>query len=200
MDKLRKYLLILTLLASVPAYGQLFNIKPGDARGLFFTMGVGPRVAVGDLSYNHSMASGVETMVSYTDNRRLPVFVYAKLQFTNFPSEFVGILSMPSFEVSSKVLSIQPGVRYFLPPISKQVILLMPFVEGGLSLGLIFKKYQFNSVFKSQYYDESVHFGFHAGFGVSIFLMDALISYNYYYRYQFLGFTLRVRIPIFIKI
>ncbi len=188
------------MLISAPAYGQLINVKLGDARGLFLSMGVGPRIAVGDLSTNHSMASGVETIVSYSDNRRLPVFVYAKLQFTNFPSEFAGILSSPSFEVSSKVLSIQPGIRYFFPPISKEVILLMPFVEGGINLGLMFTKYQFNSAFKSQYYDQSVHFGAHAGFGVSIFLMDALISYNYYYRYQFLGFTLRVRIPIFIKI
>ena len=200
MANFRKYILVLLLFFSVPSYGQLFNVKVGEARGLFLAMGVGPRIAIGDLSSNHSMASGVETIVSYTDNRRLPVFVYAKLQFTNFPSEFMGILYSPSFEVSSKVLSIQPGMRYFLPPISKEVILLMPFVEGGLSLGIIFTKYQFNSAFKSQYYDESVHFGVHAGFGVSIFLMDALVSYNYYYRYQFLGFTLRVRIPIFIKI
>ncbi len=200
MDKLRKYFFIIILFLTLPTYGQLFSVKLGDARGLFLTLGVGPRVAVGDLATNHSLASGFETLISYTDNRRIPVFVYAKFQFANFPSEFVGILSSSTFEVSSKVLSIQPGMRFYFPPISKKVILLMPFVEGGLSLGLMFVKYQFNNGFSSQFYDTSVHFGFHAGFGASIFLMDALITYNYYYTYQFLGLTLRVRIPIFIKI
>jgi hypothetical protein len=146
------------------------------------------------------MASGVEVILSYTDNRRIPFFVYSKAQFINFPSEFKDVLSGTVFELSSKVLSLQPGVRYFLPPISTQVVLLMPFVEGGLSLAIMLNKYQYNGTFKSQYYDSSLHFGFHAGVGVSVFLMDALIGYNYYYSYQFLSFTLRVRIPIFMKI
>jgi hypothetical protein len=200
VGKLRKYVLLTLLFLSLPAYGQLLNFKLGEARGLFLGMGVGPRIAVGDLSINHSMASGVEVILSYTDNRRIPFFVYSKAQFINFPSEFKDVLSGTVFELSSKVLSLQPGVRYFLPPISTQVVLLMPFVEGGMNLGVMLNKYQYNGAFKSQYYDSSLHFGFHAGVGVSVFLMDALISYNYYYSYQFLGFTLRVRIPIFMKI
>ncbi len=200
MDRLRKFVLIGLLFLSLPAYGQIFNYKLGEARGLFLEMGVGPRLPIGDLSTNHSLASGFETILSYTDNRRIPFFIYGKAQFVNFPAEFKDVISRSVFELNTKVLSFQPGIRYFFPPISPQVILLMPFVEGGLNLGVMFNKYQYNGTFKSQYYDTKFRFGFHGSVGVSVFLMDALISYDYYYGYQFLGFTLRVRIPIFIKI
>ncbi len=193
-------ILLFVFFISSNFYGQLLNVNLGDARGLFFSLGVGPRFAVGDFSSNHFFASGFEGIISYGDNESLPFFVYGKLNFASFPAEFVNILNKPSFEVYSRIYSLEPGVRYYFSPVSKEVVLLMPFVEGGLNLAVIHTVNQATTGYKVQFSNDEMKFGFHAGVGMSMFLLDALITYNYFYAYQFLGFTLRVRIPIFIKI
>ncbi len=193
-------ILIALILFAISGQAQIAELKIGEAQGLFLGLGVGPRFALGDFADNHSFASGFETILSYGDNSSLPFFVYGKFNFASFPSDFVDVLDNPSFEVNTRFFSLESGVRYFFPPMSDKVVLLMPFVEGGVNLALVHSVYQLTTGYKTQYSDDKFKFGLHAGLGVSIFLLDAILSYNYFYEYQFFGLGLRVRIPIFIKI
>ncbi len=193
-------ILFLFLFLNGMNFAQITDFKFGETRGLFLGLGVGPRFALGDFASNHFFASGFETAFSYADENLLPFFLYGKFHFASFPSEFVDVLDNPSFEVATRFFSLEPGLRYFFPPISDRVVLLMPFVEGGVNLALVHSVYQLTTGYKTQYSDDKFKLGIHFGFGVSMFLLDALISYNYFYEYQFIGFGLRVRIPIFIKI
>lgn len=195
-----KTILFVFLILSVNVYGQITNYKPGDIRGLFLDVGVGPRFAVGDFASNHFFASGFEASLSYADDNSLPFFVYGKFNFASFPSEFTDILSSSEFEVSSRFFLLEPGICYFFPPISDKVVLLMPFAEGGVNLGIVHTVHQLNTEIKTQYSTNDFKFGLHLGVGVSMFLLDALITYNYFYEYQYIGLGLRVRIPIFIKL
>jgi hypothetical protein len=200
MFSVRKILLLAFIFIAPISKAQITDFEMGEARGLFLGLGVGPRFAVGSFADNHFFASGFEATLSYGDNNSIPFFVYGKFNFASFPSEFVDVLDKPSFEIYTRFFALEPGIRYFFPPISDEVVLLMPFVEGGMNLALVHSGYQLTTGYKTQYTEDEFKFGIHAGFGVSMFLLDALISYNYFYEYQFIGFSLRVRIPIFIKI
>lgn len=198
--KFRFQIALIFLLTANFAYGQITEFKLGETRGLFLGLGVGPRFALGDFADNHFFASGFESILSYGDENTLPFFVYGKFNFASFPSEFVDVLDNPSFEISTRFYSLEPGLRYFFPPISEKVILLMPFVEGGINLALVHSVHQLTTGYKTQYSNDEFKFGVHMGVGVSMFLLDAILTYNYFHKHQFFGFGLRVRIPIFIKI
>lgn len=173
--------------------------KFGEARGLFMSFGVGPRIPVGDFSENQNIGVGFNLTFSYTDNNYLPVFLYVSSEFQHFPGrqDFYKKSDYSSF--SSNSLSISPGIRFYLPPLIENVVLLMPVVEGGLTFALFEKYHQFKiDRNKRNFVEEVTKTGFHGGIGVSMFLMDVMMYYHYLHNNQYVSFDLKIRIPIYV--
>ncbi len=164
-------------------------------------VGIGPRVPVGEFSDKGKLGVGFDVIFSYTDNKFLPVFFYTKIGYQHHPGKQALYKTTSYASFSSNMITINPGVRYFFPPVVDEEFLLMPLLEGGISWTLTEDYHQFKigSGIKN-YSTELTKFGFHMGAGFSMFLMDVVGTYNYFRAHQYLSFDLRVRIPIFVKI
>ena len=80
---MKKYFIsILLLLTSVS-----LAIEPpvSKARGIFLGFGVGPRLPVSSFANSTDLGYGLNIEISYTDNDYLPVFLFAKLGFEQYP-------------------------------------------------------------------------------------------------------------------
>ncbi|MGD8778109.1 MAG: hypothetical protein PVH88_04020 [Ignavibacteria bacterium] len=192
---MKKTVCILILFTTV-FYSQDF--KFGQAKGLFMSIGVGPRVPVGKMSKFQNVGSGVNVAFSYTDNEFLPFFVYGKVGFTHFPGRQSLYAETDYSSFSSNIFTGDFGVRFYLPPLVEQVVIIMPVVEAGASLCLFKKFHQFKiGRGKNSYNEDNFNGGFHIGIGVSMFLMEAVAGYNFFNANQFLWFDLKLRIPIY---
>ena len=101
---------------------------------------------------------------------------------------------------STNVIPVNLGVRYYLPPILKSQIIIMPMLE-------ISANYSFYSVLnefkagtgKNDFTQHENKFGFSAGVGLSAFIMEVLASYNYYKSNQYISVDLKIRFPLYIN-
>ncbi|MFA7228904.1 MAG: hypothetical protein WC061_07710 [Melioribacteraceae bacterium] len=193
-----KKLFILIILSSSSLFAQF---RFGEAKGLFMSIGVGPRIPVGSMAGNQNIGVGSEVTFSYTDNQFIPFFLYSSIGFQHFPGrqDFYKVSDYSSF--SSNVLTIAPGIRYYFKPILESIVLLMPVVDAGVNWALFEKLHQFKTGSgKSNYVEEVTKFGFHFGAGFSMFILDVITYYNYYPSNQYLSFNLKANIPIFVKL
>ncbi len=194
---IKKYLLLFLLLGIIlPAQGLRF----GEVKGLFFSVGVGPRIPIGDFAETHNMGAGFTTAFSYTDNIIIPLFLYGEIGYQHFPGSQDYYKSSDHSSISSNMFMFNVGARHYYTPLVENIILLMPIIEGGLSVS-------YNQVShilkidsgKNNFFEDEIKVGFHVGVGVSMFLMDVMAYYNYLHNRQFLSFNLRVRIPVFVS-
>ncbi len=197
---MRKFLIPIILVLLNCGISAQF-LKLGEARGLFMSIGVGPKVPIGTFSDTRNLGIGFDVALSYTDNEYIPVFVYSKLGFQHFPGKQALYKRSDYSSISTNVITIQPGIRLYLPPLVNQDFLLMPVVEGGLSWSYFMTLHQFKvDSGKNGYDQDKNNFGFHIGGGFSMFLMDVMAYYNFILHHQYLSFDLRIRIPIFVKV
>lgn len=195
---MKKIFLILFLICST-FYSQDF--KFGQAKGLFMSIGVGPRVPIGVMSKFQNIGSGFSVAFSYTDNEFLPVFIYSKLGFSHFPGKQSLYADTDYSSFSSNVFIGDFGLRYYLPPLVEQIVILMPIIEAGASVSFFEKYHQFKiGRGKNSFTEDVFKGGFHVGVGVSMFLLEAVANYNFFSANQYLSFDLRLRIPIFTAI
>ncbi len=176
-------------------------LKFGEAKGLFMSIGVGPRFPVGSFAEKLSMGEGIDVAFSYTDNKVLPVFLYSKFGYQHYAgdSDFYRISDYSNF--SSNVIGMDVGVRYYFEPVLKNVVLLMPILEAGLSFSVLENLHQYKAdLHKDDMIETLTKFGFHAGAGFSMFLLDVIGYYHFSPDQQFISFDLRIRIPIFATI
>lgn len=194
---IKKYLFLLLLFTLlVPAQ----SLKFGQVKGLFFSVGVGPRIPIGDFAETHNLGAGFSGSFSYTDNQLIPLFFYGEIGFQHFPGSQTFYKNSDHSSISSNMMLMNLGVRYYYSPLVENVVLLMPIVEGGLSLS-------YNEVAhllkvgsgKNNFVEDELKVGFHVGVGVSMFLLDVIAHYNYLHNRQYLSFDLRVRIPVFVS-
>ncbi len=194
---MRRVLLIF-FLSLISLQGQSF--KFGQAKGFFLSLGIGPKIPIGDFAESQNIGVGFDFTVSYTDNKILPVFLYAGLGFQHYPGRQKLYKSSDYASISSNVVALQAGVRNYFSPILENVVILMPILEGGISYALFETWHEFKADrSKTDYLEESSKLGFHIGGGFSMFLLDVIGYYNYFNNYQFLSFDLRIRIPIFVS-
>ncbi len=196
--ELKKIILFLFLFV-ITTNAQMF--KFGEAKGLFMSIGVGPRFPVGSFAEKLSMGEGIDVAFSYTDNKVLPVFLYSKFGYQHYAGDpdFYRISDYSNF--SSNVISLDVGARYYFEPVIKNVVLLMPILEAGLSFSVIENLHQYKfDTHKSDLIETLTKFGFHAGAGFSMFLLDVIGYYHFSPDNQFVSFDLRIRIPIFATI
>ncbi len=195
---MKKAIFILIILSSTISAQDL---KFGQAKGLFMSIGVGPRIPIGEMSKFQNVGSGFNVAFSYTDNEFMPFFIYSKLGFVHFPGRQSLYADTDYASFSSNVFIGDFGIRYYLPPLAEQIVIFMPIIEAGVSVSFFEKFHQFKiGRGKNSFTEDVFKGGFHIGVGISMFLLEAIANYNYFSANQYLSFDLKLRIPIFTAI
>ncbi len=195
---MKKFLLIIILLSSFRALAQ--SPSSDHARGLFLAFDVGPRLPVGYFANSTDLGYGFNVELSYTDDRYLPFFLFTKIGFDQFPGsqQFYELTDYSNY--STRALPVSLGIRYFFPPLVKNIVLFMPIVEISADYVYFEKLHQFKpATGKSNYIEDVSKLGFSAGAGISMFMMEVAAVYHYTYSNQYVSVDLRVRIPLYIS-
>jgi hypothetical protein len=196
---MKKFLILFITISCNMAYA---GDPPNQAaRGLFLAFGVGPRFPIGSFANTSKFGYGFDAELSYTNDEYLPVFIFLKSGFESFPGSQDFYKSSNYSNYSTNVIPVNFGVRYYLPPILKSGVIVMPMLECSIN-------YSFYSVLKELKNGTAVNdftqhenkFGFSAGVGLSAFMMEMLASYNFYKSYQFVSIDLKIRVPLYINI
>lgn len=198
MQKIKLISLFLFLFsASISSQG----LSLGQAKGLFFSLGVGPKIPVGEFSVTNGLGIGLDVTFSYADNKILPVFFYTKLGYQNYPASNNLIKSSEYASFMTNEYLVLPGIRYYFKPIIEDEILVMPLVEFGPSIGIFSNYHVFKTDSNRDNYDESItKFGFHVGGGFSMFLLETTLNYYFFKDNHSLSLDLRIQIPVFAKL
>lgn len=192
-----KKLLLMCILSSQILFAQ--DLRFGEAKGLFMSVGVGPRIPLADFADSHNLGAGFNINFSYTDNLVLPIFITGELGYQHLPGKQNFYKSSNYSSISTNLLTMSLGARHYYKPLVENIVLLMPVIEAGLSVGYFETSHQFKlDAGVDNYVNENVKVGFNVGVGVSMFLLDVLVYYNYFDSRQFLSADLRVRIPVLV--
>lgn len=193
-----KYLLISFLLLASISFAE----KPpsSKATGFFVAFGVGPRMPIGDFSNTTDIGYGVNVEFSYTDNEFLPVFLFGNIGYEQYPGSQNYFQETDYSNFHTNALPVNIGARYYFAPLLENIVLLMPIVQASAS----YTYYQTLNEFdqnsgKNNFLENESKFGFSAGAGISMFMMELLTSYNYMPSNQFISVDLKVRIPLYIS-
>lgn len=195
---MKKLFILILLLSSIPLFAG--GSPDSKAKGFFLTVGVGPRFPVGAFSNTSKLGYGFDIELSYTDNEVLPVFIFLKSGFENYPGSQDFYRTSNYSNLSTNVIPVKLGIRYFLPPLVESQVLLMPILELSGAYGLFHTLNEFKTgTGTPNYTDEKSKFGFTASVGFSAFMLELLASYNYFGSNQFFSLDLKVRFPIFLQ-
>ena len=193
-----KYLLISFLLLASISFAE----KPpsSKATGFFVAFGVGPRMPIGDFSNTTDIGYGVNVEFSYTDNEFLPVFLFGNIGYEQYPGSQNYFQETDYSNFHTNALPVNIGARYYFAPLLENIVLLLPIVQASAS----YTYYQTLNEFdqnsgKNNFLENESKFGFSAGAGISMFIMELLASYNYMPSNQFISIDLKVRIPLYIS-
>jgi len=195
----QKNISILLLIFLLTGLGFSQTKSTDKAQGFFLAFAVGPRVPIAEFSNQSNIGYGINIEFSYADTDVLPIFFFATVGFEQYPGsqDFYKVTDYSNFHTNSLPVTI--GGRYYFSPIVKDIILLMPIVQASANFNYYEKLHQFKiDSGRNNFLEDDSKFGFSAGAGVSMFIMELLASYNYYELNQFLSFDLKVRIPLFI--
>lgn len=198
LQKLKLFILLLLLVTtSISSQG----LSLGQAKGLFFSLGIGPKIPVGEFSATNGIGIGLDVTFSYADNKILPLFFYTKLGYQHYPASNNLINSSDYASYMTNEYLILPGIRYYFKPIIEDEILLMPIAEIGASFGVFSNSHVFKSNANTDNYKETLtKLGFHVGGGFSMFLLETTLNYYFFKDNHSLSLDLRIQIPIFAKI
>lgn len=181
----------------------VFAKDPPSTRaiGYFFAVSVGPRMPIFDFSNRSVLGYGVSGEISYTDNKLIPFFLFAKLGFEQFPGsqEFYRNSDYTHFSVN--YLPVSFGIRDYLPPVLKNIVTIIPVIEVSASMLIYQEVHDFkDGIGKSDFLQDGVSFGGSVGAGVSMFLLEFMVYYNYFRDSQFLSADLRLRLPLYVSL
>lgn len=189
-------IVILVFIFSSSSIAQL-----GQAKGLFFSLGLGPKIPIGEYSVTNGLGIGLDLTFSYADNRILPFFLYTKLGYQHYPASNNLINSSDYASYMTNEYLVLPGIRYYFAPMVEDEILLMPIIEVGLSVGFFNNSHVFKTDSnKSDFTETLTKFGFHVGGGFSMFLLEATLNYFFFSDNHSLSLDLRIQIPVFAKL
>lgn len=190
-------ILISFVLVSVINLSSSFGAD--KARGYFVSFGVGPRLPISNFSKSTDLGYGFNIELSYTDNQLIPFFIFLKTGYEQYPGSQRYYESTDYSNFSTRSLPINAGMRYYFPPLLESAFLLIPLAELSGSLTYLSELHQFKLTSgKNNFTDEKYKFGFSAGVGVSMFLMEILTSYNYSKDNQFISADLKIRLPLLV--
>jgi hypothetical protein len=192
--------LLLLFLTFIPFMISAGNLPAERARGIFTAFGVGPRIPINAFSVSTDLGYGFNIELSYTDNEFLPIFLFSRIGFEQYPGsqDYYESSAYSNFSTTSFPLNI--GGRYYFAPMLENVVLFLPFLEVSAAINFYSELHQFKpGSGRSNFSREITKFGGSAGIGISMFLMEILASYNYFKINQFLSIDLKVRLPLYIN-
>ena len=190
-------LLILLIISA-----NIYSEKPpsSKATGFFLSFGVGPRFPIGSFATTTDLGYGFNAEFSYTDNEFLPVFLYGSVGFEQYPGSQNYLQETDYSNYHTNSFPVNLGARYYFSPLMENIVLLMPIIQASVSYTYNHRLYEFDEdISKSSYSENISAFGFSAGAGVSMFMMELLAAYNYTNDDQFISIDLKVRIPLYIN-
>jgi opacity protein-like surface antigen len=193
-----KYLLILLFIYHANAFAD----KPpaNRATGFFIAFGVGPRMPIGEFANTTDIGYGLNVEFSYTDNEFLPVFLYANIGYEQYPGSQNFFQETQYSNYHTNALPINIGARYYFSPLLENIVLLMPIVQVSASYTYYQRLIEFDqNAGRNNFLEDESKFGFSAGAGVSMFMMELMAAYNYMPTNQFISVDLKVRIPLYIN-
>jgi hypothetical protein len=195
-EYMKKIILAVILCTSLLTAGE----PPADkARGIFIAFGVGPRVPVGKFANTTDLGYGFNLELSYTDNEYLPFFLFAKVGFEQYPGSQDYYQASNHSNLSTNVLPVNMGMRYYFPPLLQNIFLLIPIAEVSAAYNYYQVLHEFKQGSgKSNYLEDNSKLGVNAGVGLSMFMMEIFASYNYFENNQFIAFDLKVRLPLYV--
>jgi len=193
-----KFTKLLPILLLILSFTNAQPFKLGEAKGLFLSFETGPRFPVGVFSETHNTGIGGNLTLSYTDTGVLPFFIYMRTGFQNNPAEQNFLSKSGLSSISTNIITINPGVRYYFPPVLDIGIILMPVIEGGFTYKYSATQFCYGAGSSSK--EKKSGYGFHAGAGFSAFLMEVLVNYQYVKDFQTISVDIGVRIPLYAKI
>lgn len=167
------------------------------AEGFFFSIGLGPRAPVGEFSLAYNIGMGINFEASYAHSDYLPFFIFARVGYDGFQASPNFIKKGNFASLLTTLLPIQFGTKFFLPPISENIGILMPCVEfsGCYSYKQLYYLLK-NSPQNKGAFEWSSKFGGQIGVGISMFLMEIMSYYNFFAENEYLSLDLKIRIPI----
>ncbi len=193
---MRKYLFLTGLIILIASV----NLHASDkARGVFFGVGVGPRLPVGTFAQTSLLGYGFHFELSYTDNEYLPIFLYGKAGFEQYPGSQTYYQNTEHSHFSTSVLPLTLGGRFYFPPVIENVVVILPHIEAAACFSVNQTLHQFKpSANRPSYIQQDTDIGFNVGIGASMFLLEMTGSYTYFKQRQYFGFDLKVRLPLFV--
>ncbi len=195
---MKKTILLFFLTFAFLSYGE--ELPAEKARGFFVSIGVGPRLPIGSFSNQSDLGYGVNLEFSYTDNEYLPIFIYAKAGYEQYPGSAEFYQTSEYNNLSTTSFPVVLGLRYYFSPLTENVVLFMPMVEVSAVYNFFSRVHQFKpGSGRNNFTEEVSKFGFNAGVGISMFLVEIILNYNYFQSLQFVGVDLRVRLPLYIS-
>ena len=193
MKKTLISLILLLITNSNPTFGA------DKARGFFISFGVGPRLPISNFASSTDLGYGFNIEFSYTDNKFIPLFLFAKVGYEQYPGAQGFYESSDYSNFSTTNVPLNLGIRYYFSPLLESAFLLIPLAEVSASFSYLKELHQFKLTSgKNNFFDERYKFGFTAGVGVSMFLMEILALYNYFESHQFISVDLKIRIPLLV--
>jgi opacity protein-like surface antigen len=198
MFKSIKYLLITALILSTFAFAE----KPSSNRatGFFVAFGVGPRMPIGEFSNTTDIGYGINVDFSYTDTDFLPVFLFANVGYEQYPGSQSYFQETEYSNFHTNALPVNVGARYYFAPLLENIVLIMPIVQASASYTYLHTLIEYDEGIRTpDRTEDNNKFGFTAGAGVSMFMMELMASYNYLPSNQFISVDLKVRIPLYIS-
>jgi hypothetical protein len=194
-----KKLVIILVLSLSAAFAQKVPID--NATGVFISFGVGPRLPVNYFANSTDVGYGFDVEISYTDNEFLPVFLFGKIGFDQYSGAQSYYETTDYSNYSTNALPVSLGARYYFPPLVEKVVLFMPVIEVSADYTYFQKLHQFKPESgNSNYLEDVSKFGFSVGAGLSMFLLEIMITYNYMQTNQYLAVDLKVRLPLYISL
>jgi hypothetical protein len=194
-----KKIIIILFLSTSFVFAQ--SVPTDEARGVFISFGVGPRLPINSFANSTDLGYGLDVEIDYTDNEFLPVFLYGKIGFDQYPGSQSYYETTDYSNFSTNALPLSLGTRYYFPPLVENIVLFMPVVEFSADYTYFQKLHQFKPESgNSNYLEDISKFGFSAGAGLSMFLLDIILSYNYFRTNQYIAIDLKVRLPLYISL
>jgi hypothetical protein len=195
---MKKSILFIFLTFVFLTYGE--KLPAEKARGFFVSIGVGPRLPVGSFSNQSDLGYGFNLEFSYTDNEYLPIFIFAKSGFEQYPGSAEFYQTSEYNNLSTTSFPVVFGLRYYFAPITENVVLFMPIAEVSAVYNFFSRVHQFKPTSgRNNFTEEVSKVGFNAGVGISMFLVEIMLNYNYFQSLQFIGVDLKVRLPLYIS-
>ncbi|MDR3609843.1 MAG: hypothetical protein P4L27_04725 [Ignavibacteriaceae bacterium] len=198
---MQKYFLIFIFFLFITSLSKAENPPEDKSRGVFLAIGVGPRLPLGQFANSSDLGYGFNFELSYTDNAYMPFFLFAKAGFETYPGSQSFYQQSDYSNFSTNALPVNAGIRYYFSPLLENIVLIMPMVEASLGYTYYQKLNQFKpSALKSNFTETSSKIGLSVGGGFSMFIMEILGTYNYYFTNQYIALDIKIRLPLYINL